>query len=239
MEQFLSLISSFPTAPLTVAMGVVLLYWLFVILGVVGHDVLDGAAGGMKAAGDAASGAVKAVAGDTDVDGGVFSVLGLGNVPVTISFSTIIFFAWVASLVARSYVGAGLLAGSAVLAGCLFLSLLASSLVLRPFSKVFTPAKVASRKDVVGHICTISSTKVNATFGTATISDGGAGLLLNVICAKDNKLTEGDRAVIIEWDEAAQAFDVEPVDWLMPHEVEALKDPESARSVIASRVKAR
>lgn len=250
MEQFLSLILTFPTVPLTVAMGVVLLYWLFVIAGVVGHDIFDGAAegaaGGVKAAGDAATGAVKAVAGaksagghDTDVDGGLFSVLGLGQIPVTITFSSLVFFAWVGSMLGRSFLGSGLLGGSAVLFGSLVLSLFVTSVALRPLAKVFEPARAARRRDVVGHICTITSGKVDAGFGTATISDGGPGLLLNVVCDKANQLTEGDRAVIIQWDERNHAFEVEPVDWLMPAELEALKDPHSAKSVIASRVKAR
>lgn len=238
MQQFLSTILSFPTVPLTVAMGVVLLYWLFVILGVASHDALDGATGGLKAAGDAATGAVKAAGGEADVDGGLFSVLGLGKIPVTITFSSIIFFAWVGSIVARGFTGSSLLAGTAVLLGSMVAGLLASSVALKPFSKVFEPAAVASRKDVVGHICTISSGKVNATFGTATISDGGPGLLLNVVCDRANTLTDGDRAVIVQWDEGAQAFEVEPVDWLSPSELEALKDPAQARTVIASRVKA-
>jgi hypothetical protein len=252
MEQFLSLILSFPTVPLTVAMGVVLLYWLFVILGVASHDMLDGAAGGVKAAGEAASGAVKALGAakaagadhgghDGDADsGGLFTVLGLGKIPITITFSSMVFFAWLGSLILRGvFAGTGALGGSAVLLGCLLASLLVSSVVLRPFAKVFEPARAASRKDIIGHICTISSGKVNGTFGTATISDGGAGLLLNVVCGRDNKLTEGDRAVIIQWDEGNSAFEVEPVDWLSAGEMEALKDPAQARSVIDSRVKAR
>lgn len=246
MQQFLSLILSFPTVPFTVAMGVVLLYWLFVILGVASHDMLDGAAGGVKAAGEAATGAVKAVTGatkaaggDGDVDGGLFSVLGLGKIPITITFSSVVFFAWLGSMLVRGYIGGGLAAGAGVMLGCLVLSLLVSSVALRPFAKVFEPARAASRKDIVGHICTISSGKVDATFGTATISDGGPGLLLNVVCGKDNQLTEGDRAVIVQWDEQNAAFEVEPVDWLLPQELEALKDPATARSVIESRVKAR
>src|SRR5258705_88665 len=149
MSQFLSLILSFPTVPLTVAMGVVLLYWLFVILGVASHDMLDGAAGGVKAAGDAASGAVKALGGakaagahghDGDTDGGLFTVLGLGKVPVTIAFSAITFFAWLGSLIVREFVtGAGWLEGGAVLAGCIVASLIVSSVALKPFAKVFEP----------------------------------------------------------------------------------------------------
>lgn len=245
MEQFLALISSFPTAPLTVAMGVVLLYWLFVIIGVVGHDVLDGASGGVKAAGESVAGAAKAIAGAKgateahDVDGGLFSVLGLGKIPVTITASSIVFFAWLGSLFARGFTGDGALVGTGVLAACLVLAVLVSAVALRPLAKVFEPARVVSRRDVVGHICTISSTCVTAQFGTATLADGGAGLLLNVVCSKDNTLRDGDRAVVLQWDEGTQAFEVEPVDWLSPRELEALNDASTAASVISSRVKVR
>src|SRR5687768_12353009 len=116
MTELLQTMLSFPTVPLTVVMGIVLCYWLFVIIGAVGIDVLDGSAeGGLKAAGEAASGAVKA-AGDAamgagkalaaakgvDADGpelakdgsGIFTWLGLGKVPITISASAVTFFAW-------------------------------------------------------------------------------------------------------------------------------------------------
>ncbi|MFP2906887.1 hypothetical protein ACLESD_17945, partial [Pyxidicoccus sp. 3LFB2] len=66
MTEFLSTILAFPTAVFTIAMGVVLTYWLFVIIGAVGIDLLDGnldfEAGG-KALGGAFEGGAKALGG--------------------------------------------------------------------------------------------------------------------------------------------------------------------------------
>lgn len=306
MAEFLQNILAFPALPLTVAMGVVLLYWLFVIIGAVGLDALDAGgdavAGGVKAAGEAVSGGLKgageAVAGglkgagesltslkgvgeaaadglkgmgeaaagglksageaaaqageqaasaakaasgmarDAAQGGGIFSLLGLGNVPVTISVSSVIFFAWVATVFAsRPLDGFGFLPRLGVLVGALLVSLIASSIALRPLGRIFTTARPASREDVVGKLCTITSGKVEANFGTATIDDGGAGLNVHVICNKQNDLKKGERALLVAFDAEREVYEVEPLDWLEPFEREALKDPARSAGVIASRIK--
>src|SRR5687767_4019067 len=63
MNEFLQVILSYPTVPLTIGMGIVLCYWLFVMVGAVGIDLLDGAAeGATKGAAEAAAGALKGAA---------------------------------------------------------------------------------------------------------------------------------------------------------------------------------
>jgi hypothetical protein len=66
MSTFLQSILAFPTVFLTILLGVVLTYWLCVILGAVGVDVLDGDAdltAGAKAASGALEGGAKALGG--------------------------------------------------------------------------------------------------------------------------------------------------------------------------------
>lgn len=66
MSTFLDSILAFPTVFLTILLGVVLTYWLCVILGAVGVDVLDGDAdltAGAKAASGALEGGAKALGG--------------------------------------------------------------------------------------------------------------------------------------------------------------------------------
>jgi hypothetical protein len=286
MTEFLTNILAFPALPLTVAMGVVLLYWIFVIVGAVGLDALDGSgdavAGGVKGAGEAVSGALKGMgeaasglkgvgeatsgalkgvgeaaahageqaagaakgaasaAHDAVQGGGIFSLLGLGNVPVTISVSSVIFFAWVTTVFAsRSMEGFGLLPRIGVLLGAFVVSLMASSLALRPLNRIFTTARPASREDVVGKLCTITSGKVEADFGTAIIDDGAAGLNVHVVCNKQNGLKKGDRALLVTFDAQREVYEIEPLDWLEPAEQEALKDPARAQSVIASKIRVR
>ncbi|MDC0706954.1 hypothetical protein POL68_00560 [Stigmatella sp. ncwal1] len=127
MTAFLDAILAFPTALLSILMGVVLVYWLCVILGAAGVDMLDGdVAAGAKAAGGTFEGGAKALGGvlegsakgaaegivgaakaakavgghdaDVDLDAGSLSGLGFAGIPVTISGSFIVFASWTLSL---------------------------------------------------------------------------------------------------------------------------------------------
>jgi hypothetical protein len=147
---FLDSILAFPTVFFTILMGVTMTYWLFVIIGAVGIDVLDGhldLSAGAKAAGGLLEGGAKAAGGvldahhagghdigghhgghhghdhDGDTDGsGLLSALGFTGVPVTISFSFVTFASWTLSFLARETVFGllGSLVPGVVLSGGLF-----------------------------------------------------------------------------------------------------------------------
>lgn len=269
MEPFFHAITAFPTLPLTVLLGIVVGYWLFALVTGAAFEAADGAAdaaaGGIKAVGEAAEGAVKgaseavagAIKGATEsaaevVDGakaslneayeggGLFSLLGIGRVPVTMSLSAAVLAAWTyctlltITLKPESpLLGAGLLGGSSVL------GLLTAALVLRPFNKALGHARPARRRDALGQVCTITSGRVDASFGTATVDDGGAGLNVHVVCGKANQLKKGDRALLVEFDAVKDVYECEPIDWLLPQEIEALGDPARSAQVISSRVRRR
>jgi hypothetical protein len=127
MAQLFAAALAFPGVVYTVLLGVVLVYWLFVVLGAVGVDVLgdgalDGDAGGAFE-GDAIAGAGKGAAegalgghhgagaghGDAGVDGGHHGELAGGgwvgalrlrSAPATLVISLIVAFAWVAAVAA-------------------------------------------------------------------------------------------------------------------------------------------
>ena len=125
------------------------------------------------------------------------------------------------------------------LIGPLVAGLLGSAVLLRPLGKALNQDKPARRRDSIGQICTITSGKVDATFGTASVDDGAAGLNVHVVCAKANTLKKGDRAILIDFDPAKDTYEIEPVDWLMPQEIEALNDPTRAAQIISGRVRRR
>jgi hypothetical protein len=121
----------FPTVVFTIGLGIVLVYWLFVVLGALDIDLFgdadisgagkgigDAIAGGAKGGGEAIAGAAKAGGeaiatkigvdgGDHDIgsvdSGGVWSGLGLSKVPITISVSAIFLVCWILSLVAMHF----------------------------------------------------------------------------------------------------------------------------------------
>lgn len=288
MEGFLQNILSFPTVPLTVLLGVVVLYWMFALVtGAAFHGAEgagDAVAGGVKGAGDAAAGALKgageamvgavkgagdmlagavegagdaasgavdgageAAAGDAGGDGpgdahdaGFLSLLGIGRIPITMTASLTVLSAWTLSALTVAVVHPELwLSKAVVLFAALVMGFFASALMLRPFGKALAQSRPARRKDVLGQICTITSGKVDAGFGTAVVDDGGAGINVMVVCGKQNTLKKGDRALLVDFDRSKDVYDVEPIDWLLPEEVKALEDPARAASVLSTRVRRR
>lgn len=262
MERFLDTILSFPTVPLTVLLGIVIGYWIFALVTGATFDGADAATGGVKAAADAATGAVKGAAdaavgalkgageaaasvkgagGDGDHDlgeGGVLSVLGLAKVPMTITLSTMLLVAWVACAgVMLTANPTGVVLQGLLLAGALIAGLVGAAVFLRPLGKALDAARPAHSRDSVGQICTITSGKVDASFGTAHVEDGSAGLNVHVVCPKPNTLKKGDRAILVDFDSSKNVYEIDPVDWLLPEEIEALNDPTRSAQVISSRVR--
>jgi membrane protein implicated in regulation of membrane protease activity len=213
--------TQFPTVVFTIALGIVLLYWMFVLIGALdldlfghhvdlggdgaGHDVGD-AGGGHDASGDGA---------DADADSpGIWHTLGLGDVPITISASIIVLVAWVASLLLMTYVIAafgwpGWVAG-VLLPLVLLLALPITAVLVRPLRPVFAIKEGKSNADYVGHMCTITTGHVDNGFGQANVEDGGTVLIISVRCDATGKLARGDKALIIEFDATRQAYVVEP-----------------------------
>lgn len=263
MGAFLDTILSFPTVPLTVLLGIVIGYWIFALVSGATFDGTDAVTGGAKAAADAATGAVKGAAdaavgalkgageaaagvkaagghdSDHDVgEGGVLSVLGLAKVPMTITLSTVMLVAWLTStLTMLTAAPASVVLQGLLLAGSLIAGLIGSAVLLRPLGKALDASKPAHSRDSVGQICTITSGKVDAAFGTAHVDDGGAGLNVHVVCAKENTLKKGDRAILVDFDPSKNVYEIDPVDWLEPQEIEALNDPTRAAQIISSRVR--
>jgi hypothetical protein len=126
MDEFIAAIVSFPTVVFTVALFVVVGYWLLALLGGVGSDLLDGAAGKIDGAFDAMAGkvdgAVEAMAGKVDgavdamagkvdgatgkldavggkIEGGLslLAAIGFGKAPATVVISMLVLFAWALS----------------------------------------------------------------------------------------------------------------------------------------------
>jgi hypothetical protein len=218
----------FPTVVFTIVLGIVLVYWLFVLLGALDIDLFGGdvhvdVAGAAKGIGDVLTGGAKggaealhghADAGadvDGDLDGGgLWHGLGLGDVPVTISVSLIVMLSWCGSLLVMHYVaGTAGWQRAVVLVVAIIIALPIAALLVRPLVPVFAVKAGKSNADYVGHICTVTTGSVDDKFGQATVEDGGTVLMIQVRCER-GKLARGDTALIIEFDQARQAYVVEP-----------------------------
>jgi hypothetical protein len=267
MTEFLAAILAFPTVLFTIPLGIVVGYWLTVMVGAVGIDLLDGdlgdfALGAKAGAAEALEGGVKgameggakaaleggakaAVEGSVKGSTSFLEVLGFGGVPVTVSVSFVVFLSWLMSLAfARPAKEAlGMLPGALVSGGlaalCLAAGFMLAGLVVRPLRPMFAVHQAPRRSELMGRVCVIASGRVDGRFGHATFEDGGAGLLLNVVCDKANALKRGEKALILGYDTTRDAYEVEPVDWLLPEELEHLKDPLTAAALARDRARTR
>jgi hypothetical protein len=241
MAEVFVLALSFPSVVFTVLLGVVLVYWAFVMVGVIhigegsegaldGH--LDGATKGLMegavdhlGGGHADVGDIGGGDGDFDVDaddsGGalaaIMSALHLRSVPATVVFSFIVTFSWLVSVVGMQLVTraapvfAGLPLSLAVLVLSFLVSLPLTSLAARPLAKVFAPKHAPVKSDFIGRTCVVRTGTVSAKFGEATLHDGGAGLVLRVRVEDGKQLGRGEQALIVDYDAERETYLVEPM----------------------------
>jgi hypothetical protein len=193
----------------------------------VGDAITGGAKGGaeaLKGGAEALKGgeALKGVDVDADADGdtSLWAALGLGKVPITVALSAVFFVCWPLSLLAMHYapglVGTGSWVAPAVLPATLIVGLPLAGLLVRPLGGVFELREGKSNRDYIGHICTITTGRVDEGFGQATIEDGGTVLIIAVRCDRAGALARNDRALIIDFDPERHAYVVEPAADMMP-----------------------
>lgn len=217
MAELLRTALTFPCVVYTVLLGVVLLYWTFVLSGIV--HLGEGTEGALDVdAGHAPSG--EADLGDAHGDAGLLasfmSALKLNRAPATLVFSLIVTFAWLASMLAMPSVSGwswarGWAGSLLVLALAPVVALPFTSLLVRPLAPLFAQRVGLSRRQLVGRTCTVRTGTVSAKFGEATVEDGGAGLVVPVRVDGERAIARGEQVLIIDWDEEREAFVVEPL----------------------------
>lgn len=226
MNELVEASLQFPTVAFTIVLGVVLVYWLFVLIGALDIDLLGGGdvdvdvTGAAKGVGELVTGGAKAggeaLHGDGELDadgdgGGLWHGLGLGDVPVTISVSLITMVSWCASLLVMHYIaGDAVWQRALVLVIAIVVALPLAALLVRPLAPVFAVREGKSNADYVGHTCTITTGSVDDRFGQATVEDGGTVLQIAVRCDRPGRLARGDKALIIDFDRERAAYLVEP-----------------------------
>ncbi len=205
MDSLYNTLFSFPTGIMTLLLVLVLLYWGLVILGALDIEVFDfdvDAPEGSEAAG-----------------GGLFPVLGLTGVPVTVAISVLVLWAWLftalGSEVLNTLVAEGVvrtLLAVLVLLLSVMVAVGVSALSVRPLQRFFNTPEARRRASLVGQICTVTTLRVDEAFGQAEFDDGGAGLLVQVRAKEGNGLSKGSKALIVSRDKQVSAYWVRPYD---------------------------
>ncbi|HLV67900.1 MAG TPA: glycine zipper family protein [Polyangiaceae bacterium] len=212
MDEFLAITLAPPTVAFTALLALMLVYWVFVMVGALDLDLFDpgGTAEGVDGAGEAAEGGLA----------GVLSALRLRHAPVTVVLSFVALFGWLGSYFGMRHLAPllpvpGVLSGLLVALAAAIVALPLTSLVTRPLAPLFRTAHARGNADLIGKVVTVKTGRVDARFGQGTLEDG---LLLHVRCEDPDALARGDRALIVAWDEEKEVFEVEPLEAVMGNE---------------------
>lgn len=217
MSDFLQTCLTFPTLLYSIVLAFCAIYWLLAATGLVDTDAIDGMLASDAHAhvhlshdlhhhhGDG---------GDHASAAGMLARLGLSGVPIMVILTVLGAFGWLITyfvhLLVLSHLPASmrLLFGIATLLASLVPGLVATSLLLRPVSKLINRLRPPVPPSILGKTGTVISPHVDERDGRAEFDDGGAGLILQVRAAPGARFQRGDRVVLLSHDEGANAYAV-------------------------------
>ena len=199
MSELLRAAISTVNLPYTILLGLIVLYWISVILGFFDLDLFDF---DLDTDVDA----------DVDVDIGGLGGIGIavlkffhvGQMPITILISFFALSTWVISVLANYYYNSN----SNFLFSLLFfvpnviISLFVTKFCTLPFRALFVKLNKEGEdtEEVVGRMCVVTSSRVDSKFGQAEIRTAAAPLQLNVRTLGDEVLEKGEEVPVVQED---------------------------------------
>ncbi|HHH76247.1 MAG TPA: DUF1449 family protein [Phycisphaerae bacterium] len=185
--------------PFTVMLGMMLLYWLMVILGALDMDFLNIE---LDADADVDADTGMSIEGAGGGLRGFMAFFYIGEVPIMILASLFILCGWFFSIIGNHYLNPDYTAllGFGVLIGSIVVSIFAVKLVAAPFRKVFACLNVdaEANKGAVGQIGRVISSSISSRMGQVEINARSAPIIINAISDDDTVLHKGDEVVVLE-----------------------------------------
>jgi hypothetical protein len=209
MDAFTDVISSYPTNIFTIVLGIMLVFWIFAILGMFDIDIFPSDTG------------EDALDPDIELDGempgfiGLLHTLGLTGVPLTlvisiialIGFSICYFIsAWI--LIPLDSTLIRYLGGSAILAASLAFAIPVTAQIIKPMKPLFVKHFAPSKKDYVGHVCVVTSSSVNNEFGVGIVETSGAPIQVDIRTQEGETYSKGANLRIADYNASEDTFDV-------------------------------
>ena len=184
--------------PYSMALTLIVLYWLLVVIGLLNVETFD-----FDVDADVD------VGGDADFDGGEletgtaggFSMLGflnMGEVPIMFYATIVVLCMWVNSVKLNEWFnpeGNGWFALALAIPN-FFASVFVAKLVLQPV-RIYR-RKRQHKTSLVGKVCVVTSLELNNKFGRCEVPTDSSPILVNARTAKNEVLLKGDPAVIVK-----------------------------------------
>lgn len=214
MIEFIQFAFAPANAFFSVLTALMFLYWIVAAIGVLDLEFLDFDIDlDMEVEGEIEADAVSDVGGAFNAFMAFFYV---GQVPVTILLSILVFSMWVLAMATNAYVNptGGFWLGLPVAGGSILAGLLSVKVLGWPFGKLFSAlhANPNELKDVVGKLCVVTTSQASTKRGQAEVQTQGAPILINCITENGEVLHKGDEAVILEHKQTQGVYVIAPVD---------------------------
>lgn len=210
MFEFLQESIQSPNLPATVMLGIVSLYWLLMIFGIMGLEGMD-ADIGIDADADLDADI------DGHVDGGIASdvltFFHLGEVPVVIVGTIFVLFFWVATMVTNHYYNPDqeMMVALYYLVPNIIASLVLTKLCVWPMTPLFREMRKTDAPKVVGSRGEVSTSYLNGEFGQITIEHDGPPIVVNAVTENGQRLAQGQEIKVIRFEDETGVYIVEPV----------------------------
>jgi hypothetical protein len=200
MTELIHVCTSWPTLAVTTLLGLVVLYWLCVILGALDFDLFDF---------------------DVDLDGHPDSFLdwgmvglkwfNLGEVPLMVWLSAFALPAWLASVsLNRDLVDPTTPQIVAAILRDVGIGLFAAKVLTWPIKGKLKTREPNPAAELIGRFCEITTSEATAEFGQARYDTDGAPLLLNVRSV-GAPVPKGLKAQIVDYSAEQHVYYVQPV----------------------------
>ncbi|WP_454909021.1 ubiquinone biosynthesis protein [Variovorax gossypii] len=207
MGDFMGAVTGYPTAIYTVLLGVVVIYWLLAMLGMVDieHSGLDVDVGvHTHADGDA---------NDIGHLASFVVAFGLNGVPFSVAVSLLVLVSWTVCCLGGEWLlplvptlPLQLLAGTVLLVASAVIAIPVTAVAIRPLRGLFVSHTAVSNAALVGQSCRVVTGVVNEKDGRAEVARRGASLNIRVWATVPNSLKRGSQALILEYDEVAGRY---------------------------------
>lgn len=229
MFEFIRELLSLHNLPCTVLLGLVMFYWLLVVLGIVdseieggGSDMPDHHGGGHDSPAPLNVQSNHNAAATTG-GGGVSSAkkrfFSFGEVPLNIAGSILAIFLWVGSMLGNYYFNgvAGNRSGitaTLLLFPNLMVSFILTRIVIIPLDRFFTALQQTATENevIIGRQARVVSARVDERYGQVEITTNGAPVLVNArIMTGHTPVTKGTQVTITSNTPDSSFYFVEPL----------------------------
>jgi Protein of unknown function (DUF1449) len=188
--------------PLTVLLGIVILFWLFTLIGALSTDSLDV---------DLDADADGQIDGLGDLPGAMLRVVNAGAVPLTVVLSILILAMWITSLILNFYFNAGHsgLVAFGFAAAAFIIGVIATKLVTQPLVPFMRRLKDAENAaPVIGEIGVVRSIQIDSSYGQVEVErPDGAPALLNARLGPDSEpVPRGTPVAVVMIDEKTGVY---------------------------------